>query len=958
MEAAATMKFQFKHQQFQADAAEAICDVFNGQQRQSEKFFLTRADELIIGANAPLNLTDEQLLKNLRGVQMRNGLPISERLDGRNFSVEMETGVGKTYTYIKTMYELNRRYGWSKFIVIVPSVAIREGVRKTFEVTAEHFAKEYGERIRYFVYNSKNPSEIRNFVSDVKIWAMIINVQAFNRKNDTLRINKPYDEFQSQIPLTIISRTRPIIILDEPQSLEGKVTRQKMPEFKPLMTLRYSATHKEIFNQVYKLDALDAYQRRLVKKIAVVGTEIRGEKFAGYVYFERINFSRGNPTATVRINRRNKGAIKKVTRKISAGDDLFKLSGEMDDYRNFIVTDIDGAESSIEFLNGLKLFIGQVVGDTSEENFRRIQIRETIKLHLERESQLFGRGIKVLSLFFIDEVAKYRTADNSPAIYTKIFEEEYAEIAKDFATSAEHRQYLDAIAAQETHAGYFAVDKKNRAVNSDSDDAYDLIMRNKERLLDFRTPVRFIFSHSALREGWDNPNVFQICALKQSSSDTRRRQEVGRGMRLCVNQNGERMDEERIGGEVHDVNILTVIANESYNEFAKGLQREIAEAVNRPAQVDEKFFIGRKISGQIVDERQSRKIYNALIRSDYLDDDGNLTEKFFADAANDTLAVDTDIAKILQGIGGEYKISDARSNVTAKFDEQKFHSETFRQLWANIKRKAFYRVAFDSHKPKEIAAELNRKLIVPENYAVIERGTLNDTGNFDMKTSRTENFQSATTPSRTDLVGKLVTATGLTRRDVTEILRELEPKIFTFIERDIEKFLRDAAKIINDTAAEQITDAISYTPASDSYDEKIFLVPISGRLNDNAVATAKNLYDYLIYDSKREKDFAADMDASDSVALYVKLPRGFVIPTPQGKYNPDWAIVLRKGAVQKIYFVVETKGSVDENQLRGVESHKIFCAKKYFNAIAGDNIKYNVAATYRELEDILQEEFK
>ncbi|MBR2733423.1 MAG: DEAD/DEAH box helicase family protein, partial [Selenomonadaceae bacterium] len=411
------MKFQFKHQQFQADAATAVCDVFSGQRRQSMNFSLSRDDELAIGSNAPIELNDGQLLANLRGVQRRNGLVPSEQLDGRNFSIEMETGVGKTYTYIKTMYELNRRFGWSKFIVVVPSVAIREGVRKTFAVTAEHFAEEYGERIRHFVYSSKNLSAIQSFVGDVKIWAMIINVQAFSaRSSDARRMLQSLDEFQSRVPIEVIAQVRPIVIIDEPQSVEGPVARKKISEFKPLMTLRYSATHKNLFNQVYRLDALDAYQRRLVKKISVKGIEIRGDKSAGYVYFERVNLSHGKPTATVTINHCGRGATKRITRKISVGDDLFELSGGMDDYRNFIVTELDGADGRLEFLSGVKIFVGQAVGDVSEENFRRIQIRETIQSHLERESQLYNRGIKVLSLFFIDEVAKYRARDNSPGL--------------------------------------------------------------------------------------------------------------------------------------------------------------------------------------------------------------------------------------------------------------------------------------------------------------------------------------------------------------------------------------------------------------------------------------------------------------------------------------------------------------------------------------------------------------
>ncbi len=944
------MKFQFKHQQFQADAAAAVCDVFSGQRRQTINFSLSRDDELAIGSNAPIELNDGQLLANLRGVQRRNGLVPSEQLDGRNFSVEMETGVGKTYTYIKTMYELNRRYGWSKFIVVVPSVAIREGVRKTFAVTAEHFAEEYGERIRHFVYSSKNLSAIQSFVGDAKIWAMIINVQAFSaRSSDARRMLQSLDEFQSRVPIEVIAQVRPIVIIDEPQSVEGPVARKKISEFKPLMTLRYSATHKNLFNQVYRLDALDAYQRRLVKKISVKGIEIRGDKSAGYVYFERVNLSHGDPTATVTINHCGRGATKRITRKISVGDDLFELSGGMDDYRNFIVTELDGEDGRLEFLSGVKIFVGQAVGDVSEENFRRIQIRETIQSHLERESQLYNRGIKVLSLFFIDEVAKYRARDNSPGLYARLFEEEYAAAVKDFATNDEHRRYLDAIAAPKTHAGYFSVDRHNRATNTDSDDAYNLIMRDKERLLDLREPVRFIFSHSALREGWDNPNVFQICALKQSSSDVRRRQEVGRGMRLCVNLRGERMDAERIG-DVHDVNILTVVANESYRDFAAGLQREISEAVNRPQTITREFLIGKQ-----VDERRADEIIFDLISGGYIDRQRHLTEKFYSDAENGTIDLDADIVKILREVGGEYKITDARTNVTAELDAGKFRSTAFRRLWEQIRRKAFYRVEGDSDFTAQIVVALN-KLVVPEAYAVIERGTLRDDGTFDAGIGRTENFRvAATTTARTDLIGKLTAETGLTRRDVSKILRGLEPKIFTYIERDSDKFLRDAVKKINDIKAAQLAEIIEYIPTDAAFDEKIFHASISGRLNDNAVAVRKNLYDYLIYDSTVEKNFAADMDSSDDIVVYVKLPREFKLPTPRGMYNPDWAVVLREGAAQKIFFVVETKGG---DNLRDAEKIKTDCATKYFDAVTGGSVKYHVVTSYREFTDFLRGGFK
>ena len=962
------MKFQFKHQKFQADAANAICELFSGQSKQLENFFLSRDDEIKIGSNAPIELSDEQILENLCGVQSKNNLPISKQLEGRNFSVEMETGVGKTYTYLKTIYELNKNYGWSKFIIVVPSVAIREGVKKSFEMTEEHFAEEYGEKIRYFVYSSKNLSVLKSFVSDSKIWAMIVNVQAFNSSKDNRRMLQELDEFNSQIPIEVIAQINPIMIIDEPQSMEGKNARQKIPEFKPLMTLRYSATHKNLFNLVYRLNALDAYKNNFVKEIQVKGIEACGGNSAGYIFFEAVNLSKKAPTATLTFRRKGATSIKKVSRKISVGDNLYELSNGLDEYKNnFVVTEIDGAEYSIEFLNGIKLFVGQVIGDADEVELRRIQIRETIQSHLEREAELFGRGIKVLSLFFIDEVAKYREYDgNTPlaGIYAKIFEEEYSAAVQNFQADDDYKNYLENISAQDTHAGYFSADKKNRAINSKEDDAdaYNLIMRDKEKLLDLRTPVRFIFSHSALREGWDNPNVFQICTLKQSSSDIRRRQEVGRGMRLCVNQRGERMDKDKIGEDIHRINVLTVIANESYKTFAEGLQSEIAEAVNRPQVFNEQFFIGKKIGGQKVDKKLSRKIYRALIRQDYLDDDDLLTEKFFADKASGTInfgaeleSARDEIIKILSG--DKYKITDARkNNVEAKLDAKKLSDRNFQILWSRISRKGFYTIDFDSSKFIEAAtAALNKNLFAAESYFVIERGTLNDNGVFDKKSSRMEKFQSAAIVPEINLVSKLVEATGLTRREVTKILRDLEPLIFEQLKINPEKFIPDAAKIIKDAKAAQIEENINYTAIADHFDIKIFHnADVKGRLNHNAIATAKNLYDYLIYDSDVERKFAAALETADEVSVYVKLPESFYIPTPLGKYNPDWAIVLREGDVKNIYFVVETKGASDDLQLRGIENIKIKCAEKFFDATAGDKVKYQVVSDYRELIEKLQ----
>lgn len=677
------MKLQFKHQKFQADAAKAVVDVFAGQPYLTPSYMMDRGsgfyqqtlteDEDFTGwSNQKIvpELNDRLILEHINTIQRANQIKPSAKLEGRfNLTIEMETGVGKTYTYIKTMYELNRAYGWSKFIVVVPSIAIREGVYKSFQVTQEHFAEEYGKKIRFFIYNSTQLTEIDRFASDNSINVMIINSQAFNAKGkDARRIYMKLDEFRSRRPIDIIAKTNPIMIIDEPQSVEGKQTKENLKQFNPLMTLRYSATHKSdsIYNMIYRLDAMEAYNKRLVKKIAVKGiTESGSTATESYIYLESINLSKAAPTATIQFDMKGATGIRKITRTVSEGYNLYDNSGQMEEYKQgFVVSRIDGRDDSVEFINGIKLYAGDVIGKVSEDQLRRIQIRETILSHIQRERELFYKGIKVLSLFFIDEVAKYKQYDAAGqpmnGSYAEMFEEEYKDVISNLQIGMgedDYMKYLSAISADKTHAGYFSIDKKGKMIDSkvarketttDDVDAYDLIMKNKELLLDRnpkKSPVRFIFSHSALREGWDNPNVFQICTLKQSSSDVRKRQEVGRGLRLCVNQDGERMDTNVLGNDVHNVNVLTVIASESYDSFAKGLQNEIAEAVaDRPKAVTAELFIGKVIKDdkgneQVVDGDTGRAIHFDLIVNGYIDKKGVLTDKYYEDKANGELKV-------------------------------------------------------------------------------------------------------------------------------------------------------------------------------------------------------------------------------------------------------------------------------------------------------------------------------
>lgn len=1013
------MRLQYRHQKFQADAAKAVVDVFAGQPYLTPTYMMDRGSgNYQIGVNEERDFTgfsnqrivpelsDQRILEQLNKIQRANQIKPSDKLEGRangyNLTIEMETGVGKTYTYIKTMFELNKHYGWSKFIVVVPSVAIREGVYKSFEMTQEHFAEEYGKKIRFFIYNSAQLTEIDRFASDNSINVMIINSQAFNAKGkDARRIYMKLDEFRSRRPIDIIAKTNPILIIDEPQSVEGKQTKERLKEFHPLLTLRYSATHKNdsIYNMVFRLDAMEAYNRRLVKKIAVKGiTESGTTATDSFIYLESINLSKSDPTATLQFEvKMASGAPKKKSRIVKICDNLYDYSGGLEEYRNgFVVKQIDGRDDSVEFLNGIKIFAGDVIGSVDEDQLRRIQIRETILSHIQRERQLFYKGIKVLSLFFIDEVANYREYDAANQSvngkYATMFEEEYEDIIGGMQLTIgedEYIKYLQSIPAAKTHAGYFSVDGKGKMVNSKvrrkettSDDvsAYELIMKNKELLLErdpVRSPVRFIFSHSALREGWDNPNVFQICTLKQSGSDVRKRQEVGRGLRLCVNQSGERMDTNVLGNDVHNINILTVIASESYDSFAKGLQTEMAEAVaDRPRAVTVELFVGKVIKDeqgneQVIDQDTASAIHYDMIVNGYIDRKGTLTDKYYEDKANGEIKVAEEVADSAASVLGIIdSIYDARSmqpenarsdNVELQVDEDKLAMPEFKTLWSRINAKSVYIVDFDTEELIQKAIDaLNRNLRVSKIHFQVETGTMDAIKSKEELLSGTSFVKeesgsygvtmTANSNVKYDLIGKLVDETGLTRKALVAILKGILPSVFNQFKDNPEEFIVKAAALINDEKATAVIEHITYDVLDDHYDKDVFTEPtIKGRLGVNAMKAKKHLYDHIVYDSTGERDFAAELDTNTNVAVYVKLPDGFYIATPVGHYNPDWAIAFYEGTVKHIYFVAETKGSMSSMQLRLIEQSKIHCAREHFKAISGDNVVYDVVDSYQSL---------
>lgn len=1012
------MKLKFKHQKFQADAAKAVCDVFAGQPRVVSTYQIDPGRDgrqgkirnvLFTGfANNRLipALTDAVLLKNINRIQHEQMIKPSDKIEGVgiNLTVEMETGVGKTYTYIKTIYELHKLYGWSKFIIVVPSVAIREGVYKSFLVTAEHFKEEYGKQIRFFIYNSGNLQNISQFASDSSINAMIINSQAFNAKGkDARRIRMELDEFNSRRPIDVIAKTNPILIIDEPQSVEGKTTKESLKDFNPLFTLRYSATHKKdsIYNMVYRLDAIDAYNQKLVKKIAVKGiSQSTTTGTSGYLYLQGIILSPSKPPrAKLEFDIKGADKIRRTTKIFDQGDDIYVSSKELDEYKDrYVIKTIDGRDNSVELLNGTKLFVGDVIGAVDEYQLRRIQIRETIISHLERERELFKKGIKVLSLFFIDQVAHYKVYnDKNEACngeFADIFEEEYASVVQDFlddlAVDQDYKNYLKAHTAAQIHAGYFSIDKKSKhfvdsdikedrkAKISNDVDAYDLIMKNKERLLDLNEPVRFIFSHSALREGWDNPNVFQICTLKQSSAEIRKRQEVGRGLRLCVNQNGERMDANAIGADVHNVNVLTVIASESYEKFASSLQTEYAEAVSdRPCKVEAKIFVGkiaRLPDGTecAITEEQANAICHSLIKNDYIDDKNTLTAKYYDDKSAQRFTLPEQlkplaetIVKVLDNIYDPSKIkaeNAAANNVVARINENKIASKEFKALWAKISAKSAYCVDFDTSELVAKSIEhLNKELFVGQRYFTITEGSM---AKIDSREALENNEAFTATKSETkfassanefanvryDLIGRIVAETGLTRKTIVEILRGILPEKFDMFKINPEDFIIRASRIINEQKATVIVQHIVYNKIDAKYDTSIFTEPtLKGRLNVNAMETPHHLYDYLIYDSSIEKNFAQEFEIKGDVVLYAKLPKSFYINTPVGNYSPDWAIVFKEDKAKHIYFVAETKGDMSSLNLRGVENAKIDCAKKHFAAICQSNITCEVVRDYKDL---------
>lgn len=1025
------MEFIFKELQYQLDAVKAVTDVFKGQpntklsqytrdigklsnpEGQQMRLFgegsdLTLAtddkDYAIGYANNPIQIDDNEALHNIQDVQERENIKrdtnLIKKLSPLDLDVEMETGTGKTYVYIRTIFELNKLYGFSKFIIMVPSIAIREGVKKSFKMTENHFYQIYQKKATYFIYNSSNLSLIDSFAKSNSIQVMIINSQAFNSSTKENRnIYKELETFQSRRPIDVIKKTNPILILDEPQKLSGKKTTESIKNFNPLFTINYSATHKEHHNLVYVLDALDAYNQKLVKKIQVKAITVSNIKGTNdYLYLEDIILQNaGNPKIRLSFYKNTKNGIKKVTETLDKGDNIYNASGELTIYKNrYIIDEIDYISGTVKLLNGKYLKKGEVYGDDSQEAIRKVQIKETIKSHFDKEAENFKKGIKTLSLFFIDEVVKYRDYDrpDEKGEYARYFEEEYQAQLNSRLISESNPAYVDYLkkySPDQVHKGYFSIDKKTgHSIDTTKEDdenntsAYDLILKNKERLLSFDEPTRFIFSHSALREGWDNPNIFQICTLRNTNSEIQKRQEIGRGLRIALNQNGTRQDLSVLGKEFFDVNKLTVIANDSYDNFVRGLQEEYKQNIyERPSKADEQYFISKFIinceTGEKtqISKEQSHSIYRWLLKNDYLDDNDNITDKFKEDLSKDSveslpielIPYKESIINLVSKVGtkGEIDIENGNKPVINNSLNSNFKTKEFQELWNNINHKYSYRVSFDSNELIEncinsikanltSVTRLKYNVVTGQQNNQITKMDLDNKNSFSQERSGSysENIDAShSTSAKYDLIYNIAKKTNLIRKTVSKIIIGTKETL-RFFRENPEEYINKVSELINQQKASVIVNHISYYPMEDRFESDIFNESHKDFDSNKVFESKKAIQDYVFVDGNAkngnsiEMNFAKQLEAQKDVKVYAKLPSKFYIPTPMGKYTPDWAIVFENDKSREIYFIAETKGSLDSLELRAVEQGKINCAKSLYNK-EGSKLHYEQVTKFDDL---------
>lgn len=989
------MKLKFIDQPYQTDAVNAICDIFEGCEIKDSLFTIevNQKNELdldgegvsyFVGHSNKLTIDDFTMLKNVQEIQSKNDIKMSNDLQKKNFTIEMETGTGKTYVYTKTILELNKRYGFTKFIIVVPSIAIKEGVNSSLKATKEHFMEKYDNVVyNYFTYDSNHLERIRDFSTSTNIEIMIINIDAFRKsfnnpdeESKANLIHRSNDKLNGNKPIDLIASTNPIVIIDEPQSVDGtKKSKQALASLNPLCTLRYSATHKELYNLMYRLTPVDAYQEHLVKHIEVNSVSIDKATTKPYVKLLSVSDKNGY-TCRLEIykNNKKKGTIEKKPITAKTGNDLWESSGEVDYYKDkgYIVDNIDcfPGEEYVAFTNGELLNIGDVIGNVDDKAVKRAQIHETIKSHLDKELHYIKQGIKVLSLFFIDEVAKYRdySREDEKGDYQIWFEEEYKKLINQPRYKRLREDYGDYISLDPVavHDGYFAQDGKGRIKNSsgktnDDETTYQLIMKDKERLLSFDEPIRFIFSHSALKEGWDNPNVFQVCTLVETKDKMTKRQKIGRGLRICVNQNGERVTDAKY-------NTLSVIANESYKEFSKKLQKELETDNFKFGIIESISFSGisvKQYDGQLVElsQKDSESIYDYLVKNDYVTSSGKITNKYHQDKHDDKFVLPEQfesftakVIKRIEKLSKEIEIKDASTKIEVKLNKDVQLSPEFIALWDKIKQKTVYTINMDMDRLKKEAAEQiqNMPTIKAEKIDVqitnvdITRQGVKDAGHQVKELGGVYEFEQMTYP---DFIRRLQDITGLLRKTIIDIVGKSNRLKEFYI--NPEEWIKQVSKILLAVKKENLTDGIKYEKSNEYYEQDFIFNDegLYGYKDRNVIEanSDRSLYDHTIYDSDIEKNFAIEADNDDDVVLYAKLPSRFKIDTPIGDYNPDWVLVLNTDNGEKLYFVAETKGTENINDLKGTEKKKILCGRKHFEVI-DTGIKYEVVKELKGLK--------
>lgn len=984
------MKLHFEpNLDFQSEAIDATCELFSGQEICRTEFTVTRdalggaflpGMESDLGVGNRLTLLDEEILENLQRVQARGGLMPSESLVSGDFTIEMETGTGKTYVYLRTMFELNKRYGFSKFVVVVPSVAIKEGVYKTLQITEDHFRSLYaGTPFSYFLYDSTKLVQVRNFATDAQIQIMVVTVGAINKK-DVNNLYKDSEKTGGEKPIDLIRATRPVVIVDEPQSVDGGLEgrgREALASMDPLCTLRYSATHVDKHQMVFRLDAVDAYERKLVKQIEVAAATIEDAHNKPYVRLVSVSNTRGQISARVELDVEAATGVRRQVVVVQDGDDL-EQAAKRPVYADCRIGEIRVEKSNqymeLRFPGGEEfLRPGEAWGDVDPLLVQREMIRRTIKEHLEKKKRLRPQGIKVLSLFFVDAVDKYRVYDEDgnpqKGAYARIFEDEYARAIKlpDYRTLFDDD---DAPTPEEVHDGYFSIDKKggwtdtsesNQASRDNAERAYNLIMKDKERLLSFETPLEFIFSHSALREGWDNPNVFQICSLRDIRTERERRQTIGRGLRLCVNQDGER---------VHgfDVNTLTVIATESYEEFAENLQKEIEEDTGiRFGLVQQHQFaaIAVETDGQTtpLGVEKSKALWQTFCDAGYLDSKGHVQDALKQALKTNTLEVPEefaqqrdDIAQVLRKLAGKLDIKNADERRVVRPREAVLHGPDFKALWDRIKYKTTYRVAFDNEKlVRDCTKALKDAPPIPKTRLQWRKADL-AIGKAGVEATEMKGAQTVVLDEADielpDILTDLQDRTQLTRRTIQRVL--VDSGRLDDFKRNPQQFIERAAEAINRCKRLAVVDGIKYQRLGDEefYAQELFeQEELTGYLKNMLADAEKSVYEQVVYDSGTEATFAEALEKNDAVKVYAKLPGWFTVPTPLGEYNPDWAVLVEEDGDERLYFVVESKGGLFVDALRATEAAKIECGKAHFKALAdGDEgPSYVVAQTVDDL---------